>query len=146
VHTGTPATADQQIVQLENATLTPTYSDLLNPASTSAGQVTVVAPRPTGKPVITSLTAKKGVVTIRGTLSPKVAGSKATVRVYANISRFVSLEGLKLKATHSLKAGVKTFTAKVTLRRGFTYKFEVKYLNATVIKTGTSTRKSVHVS
>jgi tungstate transport system substrate-binding protein len=149
VHTGTPSTADQQIVQVENSTLTPIYSDLLNPASASAGKVTVVpvvVPKPIGKPAITSLTAKKGVVTIKGTLSPKVVGTGATLKVYANIANFVSVEGLKLKATDSLANGATKFTAKITLKRGFTYKFDVKYLHAAVIKTGTSTTKSVHVS
>jgi hypothetical protein len=136
------AGGSQPIVQLENAVLSPHYSDVLQPTSRSAGSVAVV-----GAPAIKTLTAKKGVVTIKGTLSPAVSGSGAQLRIYANTSKHVAAgKALTLKATHALKSGATTFTEKVTLKRGETWKVDVRYVNAGLISTGTSAIRSVHVN
>ena len=130
------------ISQIESAPpapiLTPPFGDLLQATSKSLGSSTV-----TGVPTITKITAKKGVVTVKGTLSPTVKGSGATLRLYAGragaaTQRFV--------ATMGLKNGAKTFVMKVKLARGLTWKVRVKYVNTGQITAGSSAARSMHVT
>jgi tungstate transport system substrate-binding protein len=126
------------ISQIENSTLSPVFGDLLQPNSKSLGKSTV-----TGVVKITSATAKKGVVTIKGTLAPAVSGSSATLRVYAGHASASSQHFVLSKA---LSNGAKTFTVKVKLARGFTWKVRVKYVNTGQITAGSSAARSVHVT
>jgi hypothetical protein len=125
-------------IEVPSPTLTPPFGDLLQPTSKSIGSSKV-----TGAPRITTIRAVKGVVTIKGTLSPKVSGSAASLRVYAGkgatgASSFVSAQ--------TLRNGATSFTAKVTLKRGFTWRVSVKYVNTGQIVTGTSPARSVRVT
>jgi tungstate transport system substrate-binding protein len=125
------------IAQVENATLTPLFGDLLEPTSKAVGSVTVKAAA-----AIKTLTATtKGVVTVKGTLAPKVVGSGATVRVL--VAR--SGHAFHRKLVEPLKTGASTFTAKVTLKTGATWRIEVQYVNSGSVSAGTSAPKSVHV-
>jgi tungstate transport system substrate-binding protein len=126
------------ISQIENATLSPQYGDLLQATSKSLGKSTV-----TGAAKITSATAKKGVVTIKGTLSPAVSGSGATLRVYAGHASAATQHFIVAK---SLSNAAKTFTVKVKLARGFTWKVRVRYVNTGQIAAGSSAARSVHVT
>jgi tungstate transport system substrate-binding protein len=135
----TYAVSSAPIAQIEipTPTLTPQYGDLLQATSKSLGKSTV-----TGAPVITKISAKKGIVTISGTLSPAVVGSGA----FLSIDAAHSGHALKFVAEKSLKNGAKTFTATVKLARGFTWKVSVKYVNTGQIAAGSSAARSVHVT
>jgi tungstate transport system substrate-binding protein len=125
------------ISQVENATLNPIFGDLLQANSLNLGSSTV-----TGVPTITKLSAKKGVVKVKGTLSPTVKGSAATLRLYAGRA---GSDTMRFVDSQALKNGAKSFTMKVELRRGVTWNIKVKYVNSGQIASGTSGTRSVHV-
>jgi tungstate transport system substrate-binding protein len=129
-----------QISQIEipSPTLTPPFGDILQPTSAKVGASTV-----TGAPAITSTTAHKGVVTIKGTLAPAVSGSGATLRVYAGHS---SAATQHFVSSAALSNGATKFTVKVKLHRGFHWKVRVKYVNPGRIVAGSSATSSVHVT
>jgi tungstate transport system substrate-binding protein len=126
------------ISQVENDTLSPVFGDLLEPTSKNLGSSKV-----TGVPAITKISAKNGLVTVKGTLSPTVKGSGATLRLYAGKS---SSSSQQFVTSQALKNGAKTFVIKVKLRKGVTWKVSVKYVNAGQIASGTSGTQSVHVT
>jgi ABC-type tungstate transport system permease subunit len=127
-----------QISQIEDGTLSPVFGDLLQATSVSLGKSTVTA-----APAITHVTAHKGVVTIKGTLSPKVRGSGATLRIYAG---HASAATQHLVSSVALSTGATKFTVKVNLHRGLTWKVRVKYVNTGQIAAGSSATSSVHVT
>lgn len=125
-------------VEIPTPVLTPLFGDLLQPTSKNLGKATVTA-----APAITKVSAHKGLVTITGTLSPTVSGSGAHLRVYAGR---VSASRLHFVAAQPLSDGAKTFTVKVSRRRGFTWTVRVKYVNTGLVTAGTSAARSVHVT
>jgi tungstate transport system substrate-binding protein len=136
--TYTVSSAPISQIEIPIPTLNPPFGDLLQPASRSIGKVTV-----TGAPTITSAKAHKGVVTIKGTLSPAVRGSGARLRVYAG---HASASTQHFVSTTALKNGATAFTVKVKLHRGVVWKVKVKYVNTGRITAGTSAVRSVHVT
>ncbi|HTW20584.1 MAG TPA: substrate-binding domain-containing protein [Mycobacteriales bacterium] len=144
VPTGTASytVSSPQISQVEipaSASFGPLYGDILQPTSAKVkGTIHVV-----GAVAISSAKARKGVVTIRGGLSPAVSGSGAKLRIYAG---HASASGERVVRTVALKHGAKRFTVKIKLARGRTWKVRVKYVNAGVIVAGSSATKSVHVT
>jgi tungstate transport system substrate-binding protein len=135
------ATSNAPIVQIEipaSVSFGPQYGDLLQPTSKSIGKSTV-----TGAAAITKISAKKGVVTIKGTLSPAVSGSAARLEILAAHS---SAKLLRLVSMKPLTNGAKTFTVTVKLARGHTWNVRVKYVNTGHIAAGASAARSVHVT
>jgi tungstate transport system substrate-binding protein len=130
------------ISQIESAppapVLSPPFGDLLQATSKNLGSSTV-----TGVPAITKVTSKNGLVTVKGTLSPTVKGSGATLRLYAGKA---SASGQQFVTSQTLKNGAKTFQIKVKLRKGVTWKVIVKYVNSGQIASGYSGTRSVHVT
>jgi tungstate transport system substrate-binding protein len=129
------------ISQVEDSTLSPVFGDLLQPTSISLGASKVV-----GTALITSYRAKKGVVTLKGKLSPAVGGTAGQLRVYANHRSLAASEGLKYVAKSPLAVGQKTFTMTLKLHRGFTWDVSVHYMNTGRIATGVSPVQSVRVT
>jgi ABC-type tungstate transport system permease subunit len=128
-------------IEIPAPTLEPPYGDLLQPTSVSAGKVAV-----TGTATITSLHAHHGAVTIKGALSPTVAGSGATLRVLARRASASSGAALKHRLTTSLAKGARRFTVTLPLARGATWRVAVKYVHHATIAVGTSAIRKVRVS
>jgi tungstate transport system substrate-binding protein len=131
------------ITQLEipSPQLTPSYSDLLQPTSTPLGSSSVA-----GTATLRKATAKKGLVTLKGRLSPAVAGSAARLRVYGNHASRAATKGLKFIKAFKVSAGATAYSIQLTLTRGHTWDVSVHYVNAGQIKTGVSPQLSVHVT
>jgi hypothetical protein len=82
-------------------------------------------------------------VTLKGTLSPAVSGSGATLRVYAG---HASASAQHFISSKSLADGATRFTVKVKLHKGFHWKVRVKYVNTGEITAGSTAARSVHVT
>jgi tungstate transport system substrate-binding protein len=136
--TYTVSSAPISQIEIPSPALTPPFGDLLQPTSKRIGKVTV-----TGVPKFVAISQSKGVVTLKGTLSPAVHGSNATVRVYAGHASAASQHFISSKA---LADGATKFTVKVKLHKGFTWKVRVKYVNTGEITAGSTAARSVHVT
>jgi tungstate transport system substrate-binding protein len=128
-------------VEIPTPTLTPEFGDILQPTSTRLGSSKVV-----GTATIAALTAKKGIVKVRGRVSPAVVGAAAHLNLYAvPASRPVSAAP-KLVARQPLASGDTTYSVKVALKRGERWRITVRYVNPGQISPGTSAAKTVRIT
>jgi ABC-type tungstate transport system permease subunit len=126
-----------EITQIENATLSPKFRDLLSPASKRRGLLRV---RP--RVSIHKVAANDGTVTIAGSLAP------APTKAFAHISLYAAHgagQPLKFVAQRRLKAGKSRFVLHFHLARGFTWRFRLKYVNGGQTKSVSSGRRTVAV-
>ncbi len=126
-----------EISQIENATLSPVFGDLLSPASKSAGRVNVRA-----TVAIHKVSAHLGRVTMKGGLKPSSTGAFAHLSLYAGHSG----HALKFVGKRDVKAGKHNFVLHFHLARGFTWRLRLKYVTAGQTFTGTSASRMVTVN
>jgi tungstate transport system substrate-binding protein len=124
-----------EISQIENDSLSPPFGDLLSPASKSLGRMNVRA-----SVAIHKASAKKGLVTIKGGLSPASTGAFAHLSLYAGHSG----HALKFVGRRNVRAGKHSFVLHFHLARG-TWRLRLKYVTAGQTLTGTSATRSVTV-
>jgi tungstate transport system substrate-binding protein len=127
--TGSYQLATGQLTQVENATLSPTYSDTLSPAATTPVKITVHS-------AVTTLRvlSRPGRAIVLGTVSPSIDHVKATVTVYDRANG----EGrFKKVATDRLGASDANFAVGVNVAAG-TWQFEVKYADPKAVDGATS--------
>lgn len=133
-----------QIAQVEipaSVSFGPEYGDLLQSTSLGLGRMNVE-----GAPTISELRASKGLVTVKGGLSPAAAGPTAHVDIYAvRASKPTSTEP-KLVEREPVAVGAKKYRASVRLARGRTWRISVKYVDTGHIRAGTSPATKVHVT
>jgi tungstate transport system substrate-binding protein len=127
--------AVDDITKIEDAVLSPVFGDILEGTSSDAGATNVVGNLRVQKAKVTG--KKLGLV---GLLLPQVTGRHATITLYA------AHPGKKLKkiASKKLANGAKRFNVTFKLGKG-SWKYQVRYANAPVIKTGTTPIKKVRV-
>jgi tungstate transport system substrate-binding protein len=135
----TPKTTGQyqvetgQLTQIENSALSPTFSDTLSPAASTASKVTVTGAAAASTVRFSKVKlakikkkskAKTDTVTVTGKLAPAPGVKGATVAVEAlNLKT-----GKSKKIGHvSIKAGKATFTVKGKLNRKTRYALQLKY-------------------
>lgn len=124
-----------RIVKIEDSHLDPVFGDILHATSTSLSVVKVK-----GAVTVKKATVKNGRLKVSGALSPKVTGKKATVVLYA------AHPGKKLKPVGEagVKNGAKSYAASFTLGSG-SWRYQVHYVNAGLIKAGVSSVGKVTV-
>jgi ABC-type tungstate transport system permease subunit len=129
---GTYQVTTAQISQVENPNLNPVFGDLLSPGASPTSQLPV-APAPTPKPTVTKPTtvgikhvsAKKGHVTVIGTLTPAPTSPGATVKLLA--VKVTGSDGLKQVGEASVRKGKTGFMIKAKLKRGDRYVLQLEY-------------------
>jgi tungstate transport system substrate-binding protein len=108
-----------QIAQIENATLSPVFGDLLSPAATAAVSMSVQ-----GAVTVTSATAGVGSATVAGSVSPVAQDGNATITLLA---RPVTSTGAYTQiGGQSLAAGASSFSISAALGKGL-WQLEVIY-------------------
>lgn len=124
-----------QLLRVEDATLNPTFSDILAPTTTVVGSVTVKA-----KITVTSAKAKKKYLTVKGKVYPKSLGTTGVVQFWASRSG-----ALKKLATRKLAAGQSKYSYKFHLSKKGTWKYQLRYVNSHVVITANSPTKKVKI-
>jgi hypothetical protein len=126
-----------QIAQVENATLSPVFGDLLSPAATAPAAMTVNA-------AITSLHVKGGKhrATVSGTVAPRTGHVKATVTALARVKG--SKRGYRKVGSERLRGTKSKFSIKLRLGAGV-WQIEVKFADPKVVNGTTSKPTTVTV-
>jgi hypothetical protein len=124
-----------QLTQVENASLTPTFSDLLAPSSVPVGNLVVKA-----HPAITKVSVHNSTLTVRGPLHPLVLLMTGTLSLQLEAPGASSFKKVK---TESVAKGTKTFTLTAHLAKPGKYKFTIKYAIAGQVSGGSTTPRSI---
>jgi ABC-type tungstate transport system permease subunit len=135
---GSYQAATGSISQIENATLNPTYGDILSPSSTAAVPVTV-----TGTISISKATASTGGVSVTGSMGPAAPDSNAAVDVLA---RKQGSKGVfKTIGSSAVKTGAKTYAVNGNLNPG-KWQIETRYRDGSQFTAATSGTRNLTVS
>jgi tungstate transport system substrate-binding protein len=126
------------ISQVENASLSPVYGDILSPSATSATSVTV-----TGSVTITKDTASPGGVSVTGSLAPTAPDGNGTVDVLAR--KQGSKGGFVTVGSTPVKTGAKAYAVNGTLGAG-KWQIETRYQDKGEFNTATSGTRNLTVS
>jgi ABC-type tungstate transport system permease subunit len=124
-----------QLTQVENASLTPTFSDLLAPSSVPVGNLVVQA-----HPAITKATVKNSTLTVKGSLHPLAAvtpGSLSLLVKKPGATKFRTV------TTKTYPEGVKTYSVTAHLARPGKYAYEIKWAIAGQVAAGTTAARSI---
>jgi tungstate transport system substrate-binding protein len=132
-----------QISQIENATLTPPFGDILSPGATGLVYMTVKRLPAPHSVSFKRVTVKKGHVTVSGTLKPAPALKGATVELFA--LRATGTAGPTRVGKTTVGKGKTAFTIKATLRRGFRWILQLEYVQKGQTSTYSGLR-SINVS
>jgi len=127
--TGSYEVSTPQLSQIENASLSPVYGDILSPSSSGAAKFTVDS-------AVTSLRVKSegGKAVVLGTVSPGTGHAKGTVTIYDRTS---SKGKYRKVGTDRLGSSDANFASTLNLKPG-AYQFEVKFADGKVVKGSTS--------
>ncbi len=125
------------ISQIEDATLTPAYGDILSPGASTASSVAV-----NGTAAITTATTSPGSVQVSGTVGPAAVDTHAKVTLLARPK--TSKGAFKTIATESLTAGQSAFALNGALSAG-AWTVEVQYADPGAFNTATSATRNVTV-
>jgi ABC-type tungstate transport system permease subunit len=125
------------ISQIEDATLSPPYGDILSPAASAASAVAV-----NGTTAITKATTSPGSVQVSGTVGPAAVDTHAKVTLLARPK--TSTGAFKTIASQSLTAGQAVFALNGPLAAG-AWTIEVQYADPGAFNTATSATKNVTV-
>ena len=136
-----PATGDYQlataqIAQVENATLSPVFGDILSPAASAPAKITVDS----AVTALRVLTRGAGAV-VAGTVAPGTGHNQASVSVYARANgtgRFTQVGSARLGA------GEPNFAVRARVKTG-TWQFKVKYQDPGTVVGATSKKITVTV-
>jgi tungstate transport system substrate-binding protein len=126
------------ISQVEEATLSPVYGDMLSPSATTAVPVTL-----SGTVAITKATASTGGVSVTGSIGPAAPDGNGTVDVLAR--KQGSKGTFKTIGASALKKGAKTYAVNGNLGAG-KWQIETRYRDDGQFSTATSKTKNVTVS
>jgi hypothetical protein len=126
------------ISQIEDATLSPPYGDILSPGASTASALVV-----NGTAAITKTTTTPGSVTMSGTIGPAAVDTKATVTLLARPK--TSKGAFKTIATQSPAAGASVFSLSGKLAAS-SWTVEVQYADPGAFTTATSATKNVTVA
>jgi ABC-type tungstate transport system permease subunit len=108
-----------QIAQIENSALSPVFGDLLSPAATAAVTMSVQ-----GAVSVSSTSARAGIVTVSGSITPGAPDANATVALLAR-PRYSTGAYSEIGAA-SLVAGQSSYTITSPLSKG-SWQLEVSY-------------------
>ena len=124
------------LTQIVNSTLNPVFGDTLQATSVDVGTTNV-----TGSVKITKKKVKSKKLTVKGKITPKAAGSKARVELWA------AKPGKKLKKVSStkLKVGASTYTVTSKKLKKGTWKYQIRYVSTGAIDTGKTTTRKVKI-
>ena len=135
---GSYQAATGEISQVEIASLSPAYGDILSPANTAATPVTVI-----GTISITKATASTGGVSVTGAIGPAAPDGNGAVDVLA---RKQGSKGVfKTIGSSALKTGAKTYAVNGNLSPG-KWQIQTRYRDGSQFTTATSKNKNVTVS
>jgi hypothetical protein len=138
--TGDYQVATGDIAQVENTKLSPAYGDLLSPGASKLTSLTVEGGQPSVS--FSKVKAKKGKVTVAGSLSAPQASTGAIVYLFAaRTSRPAGAgrKGVRLPVGTIARArdkrvgratiavGATKFTIKARLKRGYAYILQLEY-------------------
>lgn len=126
------------ISQVENASLSPVYGDILSPSATSATSVTV-----TGSVTITKDTASPGGISVTGSIAPTAPDGNGTVDVLAR--KQGSKGSFVTVGSTPVKAGAKAYAVNGTLGAG-KWQIETRYQDKGEFNTAISGTRNLTVS
>jgi tungstate transport system substrate-binding protein len=135
---GSYQVATGAISQIEDATLSPAYGDILSPGASPASSVTVNA-----MAKITKTTTTSNSVTLLGTVGPAAVDSNAKVTLFAR--KKSSKGAFKTIGTNSVAAGKSAFSLTGKLAIG-AWTVKVQYADTGAFNTATSATKNVTVA
>jgi ABC-type tungstate transport system permease subunit len=127
-----------ELTQVENATLTPTFSDTLAPSSVPVATKVVQA-----APKITKATVSKSTLTVDGSLHPLAVLSTGTVSLELKAPGSSSY---KTATTRTIAKGTKTFTLKAHLAKPGRYAVKVKWAIGGQVAPGTTSVRRIERS
>jgi tungstate transport system substrate-binding protein len=136
--TGSYQASTGNISQVEVASLSPAYGDILSPAATTATQVAV-----TGSATITKDTASSGGVSVTGKIGPAAPDANGTVEVLAR--KQGSKRAFSTVGSTPLKAHATTYAANGSLGAG-KWQIETRYRDPGQLTTATSGPRNLTVS
>ena len=114
-----------QITQIENATLSPVYSDILSPGASTAAKLTVKGLGTSGSIGFKKVTVKRGALTVTGTLVPPPSTKGARIELLALRTGGASFKEV---GHTSLGTDKTTFKIKAKLARGFRWVLQLEYV------------------
>ena len=126
------------ISQIENASLSPAYGDILSPSATAATAVAL-----NGSVTITKDTASTGGVSVTGAISPTAPDANGTVDVLAR--KQGSKGAFSTVGSTPVKTGAKTYAVNGTLGAG-KWQIETRYQDKGEFNTATSGTRNLTVS
>jgi len=135
---GSYQVATGAISQIEDATLSPPYGDILSPGASAAASVAV-----NGTAKITKTTTTTNSVTVSGTAGPAAVDSNAKVTLLAR--KKSSKGAFKTIGTKSVAAGKSAFSLTGKLALG-AWTVKVQYADTGAFNTATSATKNVTVA
>lgn len=118
----------------------PPFGDILMPTSAAVGKFALASAVTLERP-----TSHGGSVELQGTLDPKVAGNKASLKIYANPATGKTPRAHTLVATRSLSPGAKRYDVHVHLATGKKWAVRVAYVNPGVVTSGESNTRTLVV-
>jgi ABC-type tungstate transport system permease subunit len=124
-----------ELTQVENASLTPTFSDQLAPSSVPVGNLVVKA-----HPAITKATVRNAALSVTGSLHPLVLVSTGTVSLLLKAPGASSFRTVK---TVTVAKDTKTFSLSVHLAKPGEYSFTIKYAIAKQASAGSTSPRSI---
>ena len=136
--TGSYQVATGAISQIEDATLSPVYGDILSPGASTSSSLTVH-----GTAKITKTTTTSNSVTVSGTAGPPAVDSNAKVTLLAR--KKSSKGAFKTIGTQSVTAGKSAFSLTGKLALG-AWTVKVQYADTGAFTTATSATKNVTVA
>jgi tungstate transport system substrate-binding protein len=108
-----------ELTQVENTSITPTFSDKLAPSSVPVGTLTVQA-----HPMIKKATVKSSTLTVKGSLHPLAVLSTGTVSLRLKKPGATTYQTVRTK---TITKGTKTFALKAHLAKPGKYAFEIRW-------------------
>jgi tungstate transport system substrate-binding protein len=135
---GSYQVATGELSQIEDATLSPPYGDILSPGASAASSVAV-----NGTAKITKTTSTSNSVTVSGTVGPAAVDSNAKVTLLAR--KKSSKGAFKTIGTNSVAAGKSAFSLTGKLALG-AWTVKVQYADTGAFNTATSATKNVTVA
>ncbi|MFZ1997263.1 MAG: hypothetical protein WAU75_24315 [Solirubrobacteraceae bacterium] len=135
--TGSYQVATGSLSQVENASLSPVYGDILSPAATSASAMTV-----NGSNKLSTAQAASNGVTVAGLVGPSAPDGNATVAIMARPRG--SKKAFKSVGTSKLTSGQSIYVFSGKLAAG-KWQVETVYKDGTQFVSATSATKSVTV-
>jgi tungstate transport system substrate-binding protein len=135
---GSYQVATGELSQIEDATLSPVYGDILSPGASAASSVAV-----NGTAKITKTTTTSNSVSVSGTVGPAAVDGNAKVTLLAR--KKSSKGAFKTIGTQSVAAGKSAFSLTEKLALG-AWTVEVQYADTGAFNTATSATKNVTVA